>query len=112
VVRCRQTVEPLARARGLTLRTEPLLEPDGDVAELQRRLLTPDLDGAVLCTHGEFLDRLLDRWSRSGRVRFSGHRAVGTAKGSAWVVEDLGGAAATARYLTPVTRPHAPGSPA
>jgi phosphohistidine phosphatase SixA len=104
VVRCRQTVTPLAEARGLAVESNPLLEPDGEPERLER-LVARLGDGAVLSTHGEFLDRLLGRWVEAG-LRLEGHDAAGTAKGAAWVVEDLGTQRARARYV-----PARPGEP-
>ncbi len=102
VVRCRATVEPVAAARGLAVEEVHLLEPDADPRALERMLVHEDAAGALLCTHGEYMDRLLTRWQREGRLNLQGHGAVDTAKGAAWVVERFGAADATARYLPAV----------
>ncbi len=102
VVRCRRTVEPLAASRGLVVEEVHLLEPDADPQALEQLLLHQDATGALLCTHGEYMDRLLTRWQREGRLRLEGHGPVDTAKGGAWVVERFGESGASARYLPAV----------
>ncbi len=102
VLRCRQTLEPLARAHSLAVEEKHLLEPDADPRSLERFLLGRDVTGAVLCTHGEYMDRLLTRWQSGGRLSLEGHAAVDTGKGGAWVVRGFGGPGASARYLEPV----------
>ena len=101
VLRCRQTLEPLARAHGLPVEDEPLLEPDAEVEALERFLRRSVADGTVVCSHGEYLDRLLTHAVAGGQVRLGGHGAVDTAKGAAWVVDGFGAPDATARYLPP-----------
>ncbi len=102
VRRCRETLTPLGDARGLPVVDEPLLEPDGDLEALERILVHEDVEGAVLSTHGEFMDRLLGRWHDQGRLAFEGHGPVDTDKGAAWIVEGFGRPGARARYLPPV----------
>jgi 8-oxo-dGTP diphosphatase len=86
-VRCRQTVEPLARA--LRLPIEELSElAEGSSAEDVLRLVG-SLDGetAVLCTHGDVVYELLGEESK---------------KGSTWVLEVApDGGLARREYLPP-----------
>jgi hypothetical protein len=58
---------------------------------------------AVLCTHGETLDALFDRWSRTRTFATIGHDvpAGPTEKGGAWIVTTDAGHV-TARYLRPL----------
>jgi len=105
IVRCRQTLEPLAQARGLEVEQDARLEPDADSTRIEQLLVDAATDGAVLCTHGELMDRLLTRWTDERWVRFDGHEPGGTAKGAAWVVEDFGTPRASARYVPAVPPP-------
>ena len=102
-VRCRETLEPLADSLHLTLASWDLLRPDADVRRLDRRLADPLLEGAVLCTHGETLNALFERWSdKRELVRIGRGTAAGpTAKGAAWIVTTDGERIA-ARYIHPL----------
>jgi phosphohistidine phosphatase SixA len=100
--RCRQTVEPLASERHLPIRNLELLLPDADVTALSALLAQPSMAGAVLCTHGETLARLLPLWRNAAPPDNLGDG--GTAKGAAWLVDDLARAQPTLRYV-----PAAPG---
>lgn len=51
--RCRDTLAPLATARGLPIREHPLLAPDAPVDELRSVLDGADVPGTLWCTHGE-----------------------------------------------------------
>ncbi|MGH9263082.1 MAG: SixA phosphatase family protein [Acidimicrobiales bacterium] len=89
-LRCTQTVEPVAAARGLAV------EPTNDLAEGAGRagltLVRSLLEGAsyvALCTHGDVMEDVLDGL----RVR----RSKETEKGATWVLD----AGAAARYLPP-----------
>jgi 8-oxo-dGTP diphosphatase len=95
-VRCVQTVEPLAAARGLPV--EPIdalregVEQDRAVAVLESLR-----DGAVvLCGHGREIERLIDHAEALG-ARVQAPRGI--AKGSVWVVECEGERFVSARYL-------------
>jgi 8-oxo-dGTP diphosphatase len=65
-IRCRQTVEPLARALGRPIEERPELA-EGSTAEDALRLVG-SLDGqaAVLCTHGDVVYELLGEESKKG----------------------------------------------
>jgi 8-oxo-dGTP diphosphatase len=91
-VRCLQTVEPLAAARGLPVeRTDALAEGAG--AATVRRLLG-EVGDAVLCSHGDVVQELVEDLDRHG-VAVEG----GLAKGSTWVLDVVGGEVVGARYL-------------
>ena len=86
-VRCRQTVESLARALGLPAEERPELA-EGSTSEDVLRLVG-SLDGAtgVLCTHGDVVIELLGEESK---------------KGSTWVLEVApDGGLARREYLPP-----------
>jgi phosphohistidine phosphatase SixA len=83
-LRCVQTVEPLAEARGLPVeQTDALAE---GAAGQVRRLLLQEFAGtcAVLCTHGDVIAELV--------------HARPAKKGSVWVLDQ---ALTPVRYLTP-----------
>jgi 8-oxo-dGTP diphosphatase len=93
-LRCIQTVEPLAAARGLRV------EPTDDLAEGAgigplRRLLA-ELGNAALCTHGDVVQEVVE-WLRHRGVAVDG----GLAKGSIWVLDVVHGEVVAARYLPP-----------
>src|SRR5262245_7909140 len=52
--RCVDTLQPLATRLGLEVETTQRLSPDGSVTELLHDV-SPQLAGAVLCTHGELM---------------------------------------------------------
>ena len=81
-VRCVQTVEPLARAHGLTVEeTEALAEEHGEEAVALLRSLAGT--AALLCTHGDVVPEVLDAF-----LPGDGHET--SKKGSTWVL-DLAG---------------------
>jgi broad specificity phosphatase PhoE len=82
-VRCRQTVEPLAAARGVVVQDHALLANDGPVDELLDWILANASAPWVLCTHGEVLHALLDAARSSGVVTAP---ALATETGAAWRV--------------------------
>ncbi len=95
-LRCMQTVEPLARARGLTLEQSTDLQEGRGLTGLYVFFNNPELDGVVLCTHGDLVWELVeDLTSRrilpAFREQFE--------KGSTWVVEVHDGAPTGARYI-------------
>jgi phosphohistidine phosphatase SixA len=97
-VRCWQTVEPLARQRGLVVRTDVALAPDADLDQAVALLLGPPTGDLVLCTHGELIRPLL------GRLRELGAPLRGELvwpKSSVWLLETIDGAVTRATYLPP-----------
>jgi 8-oxo-dGTP diphosphatase len=93
-VRCVQTVEPLAAARGLTIEpTDDLAEGAGHRPVLR---LLDEVAGAALCTHGDVLQDVLEWLERRGVVLDGG-----MAKGSTWVLDTVHGEVVAARYLPP-----------
>jgi 8-oxo-dGTP diphosphatase len=102
LVRCRQTVEPLATKLGLPLEESDRLAPEASkrVAAFLRQQ-AEKAGPIVLCTHGEVIEVIQAGFSKhvGGRKRPSVR-----AKGSTWVLEYTKGRIATARYL-PAPRP-------
>lgn len=96
-VRCRQTVEPLARRRGLPVQFEPTLSEgasEGSVMECLRGIRVP----TVLCTHGDVLE-VVTGWLVSSAV-IPGND-VRSKKGSTWLIGLDKGQAEEALYLPP-----------
>jgi phosphohistidine phosphatase SixA len=109
-VRCQQTLRPLAGRSYRTIETNRVLAPDARAADLDRFLRDQDLEGAVLCTHGETLAALIRRWQQKSNVTFSvdgppaDHPLLGknaTEKGAAWIVVD-DETGRSAHYLRPL----------
>jgi broad specificity phosphatase PhoE len=51
-LRCLQTIQPLADRRRLPVGQDQCLRVDAEVDQAATLLFRPDLNGAVLCTHG------------------------------------------------------------
>jgi 8-oxo-dGTP diphosphatase len=97
--RCRQTVEPLARHRGLAVEPTDLLGVEATADGVLGLLADPAVRHAVLCTHGELIGQvfeklLADGLDLPGRPRWP--------KGSTWVLDRDGGHVAEASYLEPL----------
>lgn len=96
-LRCVQTVEPLARARGLPIDlNDGLAEGAGiePTLALVRQLRGQD---AVLCTHGDVMQEMVEHLLREGAIKPS--QAQSLEKGSTWVLEAEGGKVVRARHL-------------
>nr|WP_231127443.1 histidine phosphatase family protein [Motilibacter aurantiacus] len=94
--RCWETLIPLSAARGIPVEHSGLLAPDAPLDQVLALLSGPDADGAVFCTHGELLERVLDSWQSDGPVEV--RRRVTTKKGALWVVGASASRAPVARY--------------
>jgi 8-oxo-dGTP diphosphatase len=97
--RCRQTVEPLARHRGLAVEATDVLGVDATADGVLELLGDPAIRHAVLCTHGELIGQvfeklLADGLDLPGRPRWP--------KGSTWVLDRDGDHVAEASYLEPL----------
>jgi 8-oxo-dGTP diphosphatase len=104
-VRCVQSLRPLSVRLGVPIRIDPALGPEATVADLDRLLDHPGIEGAVLCTHGEQLKALLKRWSERHALHLPADspnaESLSTEKGASWIVEnDTDGH--TLYYLRPV----------
>jgi 8-oxo-dGTP diphosphatase len=97
-VRCRQTVEPLARSLGLTVEDEPALAEGGTLRATVALLDRLGPHPVVLCSHGDVIGDLVSWLADRGLTR--GELAL--AKGSTWVLErDERGCVTDARYEGP-----------
>jgi 8-oxo-dGTP diphosphatase len=96
--RCRQTVEPLASARTLTVEDLEALAEGHSAEELLR--LLPELApvGAALCSHGDVIAGVIDSLVEAGLVTPGRARYP---KGSTWLLNLDGGRVVSARYLAP-----------
>jgi phosphohistidine phosphatase SixA/ADP-ribose pyrophosphatase YjhB (NUDIX family) len=107
-VRCRQTVEPLAEALGLTVREERLLAEDGypgREAEAARYLRTVggDHGTSVLCSQGDVIPDLLRTVADEDAVDLP---ANGSKKASTWALTFQAERLVSAEYFPP---PHIEG---
>jgi broad specificity phosphatase PhoE len=122
-LRCRQSVEPLARKLGLTIELHEALRRDAsarDLEDLLAALRTDDADDAddadepgdvVLCTHGETMRLLLAGLRHAGVPIVSPRSAADDeallAKGSAWrFTHAPDGTIVAVEHLVPAELPH------
>ena len=95
-VRCMQTVEPLAEARGLPVEVAAELREGASVDELLRGLATFGDRPTVVCGHGTEIRSMIDRLEAGGAT-IEGARGI--AKGSVWVLDREGERIVAAQYL-------------
>jgi phosphohistidine phosphatase SixA len=87
--RCFDTLRPLSEESGLPIETTDVLSVNSDISSVDDLDDPPFVDGAVLCTHGEVLTRLLED-AKEKRVEIASERDDDDwllLKGSAWVTE-------------------------
>lgn len=97
-LRCRQTVEPLARQLGLEVETRKELREGSDptrAIDLMERLAG---EHPALCTHGDVMPEVVELLARRG-MEIDG--PVGNNKGSWWELRIDHGRFATARWHPP-----------
>jgi 8-oxo-dGTP diphosphatase len=97
-VRCVETVEPLAAARGLRIETATELAEGQEVDRLVGWMGALDERPIALCGHGTEIRALIQHLEGSG-TSIEGERGIG--KGSVWVLERKRGRFVSARYLPP-----------
>jgi 8-oxo-dGTP diphosphatase len=100
-VRCRQTVEPLARDRFLEIEPVEELAVDTGLAQMLAVFWDRGLHDAVLCTHGETIGRLLMHLAADG---LSVEDPLHWPKGSAWLLQRTNGRGGQVRgrFLAPL----------
>jgi phosphohistidine phosphatase SixA len=101
--RCQQSLAPAMTALELPVEPHPALALGASAEDLLVLLESPIVDSAALCTHGEVLRALSEAWGRSRLSGLPDGGLSGTPKGAAWVVSDYPGAAASARYIAPLS---------
>lgn len=97
-LRCRQTIEPLAARRGLTLETDARLAEGGAVGEALGLMAGLGAEDTVLCSHGDLVPALIERLCARG-LRLDGELLC--AKGSVWVLEGAPPDLESASYVSP-----------
>ncbi len=95
-LRCVQTVEPLARDRGLEVQEAPALAEGRGLRGAFEFMSDPKLDDVVLSTHGDVVWELVEDLVRR-RVIKPGEG--GYEKGSTWVVEVRDGKPVRALFI-------------
>lgn len=95
-LRCIQTVEPLARARGLEVVAAPELAEGVQTERAIGLIASLDNRTTVLCGHGREIEAMIGGLEAAG-ADVGGRR--GLAKGSVWVLERHDGRIVSARYL-------------
>jgi phosphohistidine phosphatase SixA len=99
-VRCAQTVQPLADARGLAVEvTVDLAEGAGAGPALE--ILGRAGESLALCSHGDVIDEVLHVLARQGAVLEGRVRDLETPKGATWVLTVTGGRVSSGRLLPP-----------
>ena len=95
-LRCVQTVEPLARAKGAAVKQSPSLAEGHGLAGAMQLMGDPALDGVVLSTHGDIVWELVEDLVKRHVVKPGGG---GYEKGATWVVDVEAGAPVHARFI-------------
>ena len=96
-VRCLQTVEPLAGRLGLEVEPTDALAEGAGTAPIRRLIRSLAGTDAVLCSHGDVIQELLEELARAGTVEPAEAGRLATA--STWILEERKGAITSARYL-------------
>jgi 8-oxo-dGTP diphosphatase len=95
-LRCVQTVEALARSKGLPVKQSASLEEGHGLAGAMELMGDPALDGAVLSTHGDIVWELVEDLVKRHIVRPGDG---GYEKGATWVIDVEGGTPHHARFI-------------
>ena len=95
-LRCLQSVEPLAKAHRITLKTSSSLAEGHGLTGLNDFFNNGKLDHAVLSTHGDIVWELVEDLVNRHVIRAG---EGGFDKGSTWVVDVRDGVAVQARYI-------------
>ena len=96
-VRCTATVEPVAAKRRIEVETSDALAEGARLSQALRLFEKVQDREAVLCTHGDVIEDLLDHLGRHG-VKLRDHRME---KGSIWVFDVGRDGVEKARYMPP-----------
>jgi exopolyphosphatase/guanosine-5'-triphosphate,3'-diphosphate pyrophosphatase len=100
-LRCRETVEGLATARGLSVEAEDCLGEGKPVEEALALLRSPGDLPALLCTHGDLARDLLNALDVG---RMDGSTPLRCQKGSLWLLEGNTRRITKATYMPPLER--------
>jgi 8-oxo-(d)GTP phosphatase len=103
MVRCAQTVAPLAERRGLAVQADLHLIEGADAGAALRFLAAQAVHGHIVaCTHGDVMMLGIEQLLDEG-VRLRGSK-VAYKKGSTWRLTVTDGVYTSARYLPPVSK--------
>ena len=97
-LRCRQSVEPLAAARGLPVEDEEALAEGHAAAEVFDLMRAMAPAGAAFCSHGDEIGLVLDQLVNGGLIEPDEMRFP---KGSTWLLELDEGRIVSARHVDP-----------
>jgi len=104
-VRCRQSVEPIAQRLRLPVDLADGLAEGADLHEVLRVLEKVSDTTAVLCTHGDVIELLLDHLRREGVDVGKRRGRPRMEKGSVWVLQTKRGRVTGATYHPPPPPP-------
>ncbi len=94
-VRCRQTLDPLAQRLRLPLELSPELAEGESLTDTLRLIDKLHGEVAVLCTHGDVIERLIEHLASTG-VELDDNRLE---KGATWVLDMHEGEIVRAEYV-------------
>jgi 8-oxo-(d)GTP phosphatase len=97
-VRCRETMEPLAKARKLAVETADALVENTDADDVMAFIKTLGAKPAALCSHADVIGDVMTNLEADGLATESQLRWE---KGSTWVLESDGESFLYGRYLPP-----------
>ncbi len=101
LVRCVQTVEPLAAALGLRVELDDALAEGADLEAAWALLAATADEDVVLCSHGDVIPELLRRAELRG-LHVAGK--AGCAKGSVWTLRHWDGERFATGVYTPIPK--------
>ena len=96
-VRCRETVEPLAKHIGIDVALADALAEGASLADALRVVEKLSDEDIALCSHGDVFGDLLQHYARTG-VELDDDRLE---KASIWVLDTADGVVIGAHYLPP-----------
>ena len=96
--RCVETIEPLAKPRGLTVECDPRLGEGSEVQGCLDVMRATD-GGLALCSHGDLIPKVVRRLRAEGMATTEGNISQ---KGSIWVLDVVDGQVVRGEYLAPV----------
>lgn len=99
LLRCRQTVEPLAKCVGVEVGIDDRLAEGSSVEEAWELVTSLAETTAVLCSHGDVIPEVISRAQRRGMVVPG---KSGCAKGSVWALSHWDGETFATGLYTPV----------
>lgn len=97
-LRCRQTLQPISLATGLPIEVDERLAEDADDAKAFEALAGLRSAPAAVCTHGDLVAALLERFASEGAELEEEPRLE---KGSLWTIEGRGENASRLAYQPP-----------